>query len=101
MQSIEVSTYGWPFCWFIEKLRNRVRLSQLNKQGIDVSTIALGDQSYTDESGVQRDVENRLFPFYGSWPGRRLLSLAACVQRLFITSDWGISFMVKATKPDD
>jgi SAM-dependent methyltransferase len=94
-----VSTYGWPFTWVIEKVRLRVKSYQLKRRGIDPAAVALGDTQLTEESGIQRDAERRLFPWYGSWAGRKMSRLACRFQFRFMRGDRGISYLVKARNP--
>ena len=98
LQPTYVSTYGWPATWLIERVRCAVRMRQLRRQGVNPGDIVLGDAARTAESGVERSIESRLFPFYsgriGCWGVRQL----ARVQRLFYSRDWGISYLVEAVK---
>lgn len=98
---VQITSYGWPFSWAIEKLRLWVRARQLRRQGINPQHIVLGDSGYTQASGVQRSAELTLFPIYGSWLGRKLWCLAGRIQRFFYRGDRGVSFMVSARKPHD
>lgn len=93
-----IETYGFPASWLIERTRFLVRWSELRARGIDPSTIAKGDAERTGRSGVERELESRLFPLYGSWPGRHCLRLAGKLQERFADTDWGISYLVTAHK---
>lgn len=93
-----IETYGFPATWVIARVRRAVREAQMRQQGVDVAAIEAGDVERTKHSGIERSVETRLFPFYGSWPGRRVLSAAARVQRLFRDTDRGISYLAVAHK---
>ena len=93
-----IETYGFPATWVIARVRRAVRESQVRRQGVDVEAIGTGDLDRTKRSGIERSVETRLFPLYGSWPGRKVMSAAARVQRLFRETDRGISYLVVARK---
>lgn len=96
---INIITYGWPFTAVIEKVRCWVKCRQLAKAGVELENVELGDSGLTGESGVQRDVEIKMFPLYGSWLGRKLFYFASLTQRLFFRTDLGISYLVSARKP--
>lgn len=91
-----IETYGWPASWMIERVRHLVRATQLRVRGVDPASLAPGDPDLTAASGIERSVEVRLFPVYGSWLGRRLLAGAATLQRRFHDKDWGISYLIAA-----
>jgi SAM-dependent methyltransferase len=93
-----IETYGFPATWLIARVRRAVREAQVRRRGLDVAAIETGDVDRTKRSGIERSVETRLFPLYGSWAGRRLLSAAARLQRLFRDTDRGISYLVMAHK---
>lgn len=93
-----IETYGWPASWLIANLRRMVRSAQAKTGNIHVENIELGDAQRTGESGIERSVELRLFPIYGSWMGRKLMQFATQVQRPFTRTDWGISYLVMAEK---
>lgn len=93
-----VSTYGWPATWLIERLRRYVRTRQLQKKGLSIDDIERGDLQLTAKSGVERSTETKLFPYYGSLPGRWSFRLMGGFQRWFYSSDRGISYLVEAKK---
>lgn len=98
LQLTQIETYGWPASWLIANLRRVVRSAQVKSGKIKVEHIELGDAQRTGESGIERSVELRLFPIYGSWVGRKLMQLATQAQRPFTQTDWGISYLVMAEK---
>jgi SAM-dependent methyltransferase len=98
LEVIELSTYGWPATWFIERARLAVRKLQLRHQG-GLGGIRPGDAERTYASGVDRQVESRLYPLYSTRPGRALFASAARLQKLFYSTDWGISYLLLARKP--
>ena len=91
-------TCGWPATWLIEKLRYWVKLKQLRKQGIDAAEIRIGDAALTAESGVNRSVEAKLYPYYSTAVGRQTFLMLSKLQRLFYRSERGVSFVVEAHK---
>lgn len=98
LHSIEITTYGFPASSFIALIRGWVRGFQLKSRGLSADKIAHGDAEMTESSGIERSAEARLFPLYGSFIGRKLMSLLAHAQNPFLKSDLGISFLIKATK---
>jgi SAM-dependent methyltransferase len=98
LEVIELSTYGWPATWFIERARLAVRRLQLRRQG-GLDDIRPGDAERSHASGVDRQVEARLYPLYSTRPGRALFASAARLQKLFYATDWGISYLLLARKP--
>lgn len=95
----DVTTYGFPASWLIEKLRLAATHARIRTMGIDSARVQLGDRELTGQSGVERTLESKLFPFYAGRVGCAAFSLAARVQRAFYPTDWGISFLVRARKP--
>lgn len=95
----KISTIGWPASWFIERGRIFAKTLQVRAAGVDVEAIAHGDSARTQDSGIERSLETRVFPFYASPLGRLLLRGAASFQRRFYDTEWGISYLAAATKP--
>jgi SAM-dependent methyltransferase len=95
----KVSTIGWPASWFIERARILAKTVQVRAAGVDVEAIARGDSARTQDSGIDRSFETRFFPLYSNPVGRLLLGGAAMIQRRFYDTEWGISYLVAATKP--
>jgi SAM-dependent methyltransferase len=93
-----IETYGFPATWLIERVRLVTHWAQSLRRGIDPSTIARGDAGRTQQSGVARDLETRLFPIYGSRLGRQCWHWAAMAQERFADTDWGISYLIAAVK---
>jgi SAM-dependent methyltransferase len=93
-----IETYGFPATWLIARIRRAVREAEVRRRGVDVGAIEPGDVERTKRSGIERSVETRLFPLYGSWPGRQVLRAAARLQRRFRETDRGISYLVMARK---
>jgi len=94
-----VSTIGWPASWFVERARILAKTAQVRAAGVDVEAIATGDSSRTQDSGIERSLETRLFPLYSNPVGRLLFKGAAAIQRRFYGTEWGISYLATATKP--
>jgi SAM-dependent methyltransferase len=97
LELIELSTYGWPATWMIERARLAVRTLQLRRRG--GQELRPGDVERSHASGADRRLEARLYPLYSTRPGRALFAGAARLQRLFYSTDWGISFLLLARKP--
>jgi SAM-dependent methyltransferase len=93
-----IETYGFPATWLIERVRLWARMAQLRARGVDASTFAHGDAKLTARSGIERDLETKLFPIYGSLLGRRCFHWAARAQEHFADTDHGISYLVTAWK---
>jgi SAM-dependent methyltransferase len=93
-----LETIGFPATWVIERARLLATWSRARSSGIDPALIARGDAKRTQQSGVERKLESRLFPIYGSAPGRWLFRGAARAQALFAQTDWGLSYLVSASK---
>ncbi|MEO8183080.1 MAG: class I SAM-dependent methyltransferase [Deltaproteobacteria bacterium] len=95
-----IETYGFPATWLIERVRLVTRWAQLLHRGIDPTTIARGDAVRTQQSGIARDMETKLFPIYGSRLGQRCWRWAARAQEQFAGTDWGISYLIAAVKEE-
>jgi SAM-dependent methyltransferase len=93
-----IETYGFPATWLIERVRLLTRWAQLRRRGIDPASIAIGDRARTQQSGIARDIETRLFPIYGSRLGRHCWRWAAQLQEQFADTDRGISYLIAAVK---
>ncbi len=96
---IQTITCGWPVSWFIERLRIISRKVKIKRYGIHPRELRDGDFERTKQSGVDRSLETKLFPIYGSWIGQMLFFLAISIQRIFYSTELGISFIVIAKKP--
>ncbi len=90
---------GWPASWVIERARIVVKGAQARREGVDIASIERGDSARTRDSGIERSLETRFFPFYSSAVGRLALRSAAKMQRRFYGTEWGISYLAAATKP--
>jgi SAM-dependent methyltransferase len=93
-----IETVGFPATWVIERARLLATWARARSSGIDAATVARGDALRTQQSGVERQLESRLFPIYGSRAGRWLFGGAARAQELFAQTDWGLSYLVSAWK---
>lgn len=98
LERIEVETCGFPLSWFLERIRRAVRAAEVRRRGLDAEALPLGDAERTGESGIERTVESRWFPWYSSGPGRWALLAGARLQPAFRKRDWGVSFLVEARK---
>lgn len=93
-----IETYGFPATWLIERVRLWARIAQLRVRGVDTTAFVRGDAQLTARSGIERDLETKLFPIYGSALGRRCFRWAARAQEHFAHTDLGISYLVTAWK---
>jgi SAM-dependent methyltransferase len=93
-----IETIGFPATWLIERVRLWARMAQLRARGVDAATFVHGDAKLTARSGIERDLETKLFPIYGSALGRRCFHWAARAQEHFADTDHGISYLVTAWK---
>lgn len=96
LQLGRIETYGFPATWLIERVRLWARTAQLRRRGVDTAALVRGDAKLTAQSGIERDLETKLFPLYGSGIGRRCFRWAARAQEHFSDTDWGISYLVTA-----
>lgn len=86
--------YGWPLSNVVEPIRgfvNRVRLTDAQRLGHDPIS---AKREQTDKSGIQRDIEARLYPIYSLWPARMCLQLFGVFQRRFFERDWGRGYIL-------
>ena len=90
--------YGWPLSNVVEPIRaavNQLRLRDTKKLGHD----PLNDKrKQTDASGIQRDIEARLYPLYSLWPGRIGFQFFSILQRRFFGRDWGPGYILMGRK---
>jgi len=92
---ISIEAYGFPVSNIIEPFRNAHHKRRL-KQGV----ADLGMKEATENSGVDRGLESRLFPLMTSFPGRQLLELGTKIQRLFRNTELGTGWVATGRKPD-
>lgn len=91
-------TYGWPLSNWVEPFRtavNRRRLDAVQSQGCDPSR---DKRTQTDGSGVERQAEARVYPFYANWAGRSCFTVFNVFQRYFFERDWGTGYILVGRK---
>jgi SAM-dependent methyltransferase len=99
LELTRIITYGWPASWFIERLRLIARKIESRKPKTQLNLLRAGDMDRTKQSGVDRRLEKKLFPIYGSLFGRTVFALAISAQRPFYDTEFGISYMAVAKRP--
>jgi len=92
---ISVEIYGFPISNMVEPFRNAHHKRRL-KQGI----ADLNMKEATENSGVDRGLEARLFPLMTSFLGRHMFNLGVKAQRLFRNTELGTGWVAKGRKPD-
>ncbi|MEL7045468.1 MAG: class I SAM-dependent methyltransferase [Pseudomonadota bacterium] len=98
LQPTRIGSYGWPLSRLLEILRNVAKKRELARDGIDPTTLRIGDAELSAASGSDRSLLARLYPLYAGPVGVSFLSLAAFVQKAFYDSSLGVSFLVDARK---
>ena len=87
-----VETYGFPLANITSWLRN---LLYARKNKVE-STLEVIEK--TKRSGVERTIEQRVFPILSSPIGRFFLSVSYFLQSLFVKSEFGDGYIVLARK---
>jgi SAM-dependent methyltransferase len=93
-----IVTYGWPLSNCIEPIRAAVHRRRLQSAGELNRDPGAEKRIRTENSGVARDVEVRLYPLYSRWAGRACLRFFGVFQRLFFNRDWGTGHIVVGRK---
>jgi SAM-dependent methyltransferase len=90
--------YGWPLSNLVEPVRtsvNRRRLRDAEKHGRD----PLRDKrTQTEGSGIERQIEARLYPYYANWFGQMGFKFFCAFQRCFFARDWGTGYILVGRK---
>jgi SAM-dependent methyltransferase len=93
-----VACYGWPLSNVVEPIRaavNHLRVRDSEKLGHN----PLSDKrKQTDASGIQRDIEARLYPLYSLWPGRIGFQFFGVLQRRFFARERGRGYILMGRK---
>lgn len=90
--------YGFPLSNVIEPIRARVharRLRQATADGNDGYSLEIRDRN-SSRSGIERDLEVRLYPLQASWPGTLTMRLFIRLQGLFLRTELGTGYIVVA-----
>ncbi|WP_083853438.1 class I SAM-dependent methyltransferase [Sphingobium sp. SYK-6] len=95
LTDVRVEAYGFPVSNFIEPLRNAYHGRKL-KAGASSRSM----KAATENSGVDRGLETRLFPVMTAFPCRQMLQGAVRLQRLFRRSEHGTGWIGVGRKAD-
>ena len=94
---LRFESYGVPLANLIEPIRARHHARQLQaKAGPEGDAGQVEIQERTEQSGVSRSLEARLYPLQRSLPGVLAMRTAFGLQRLFLSSDRGVGYLVLA-----
>lgn len=90
----QLECWGFPLSNLLLSWRAR-----LNKKELDADEQALADQSHNSaRSGVDRSATMKLYPLLSSLPGRAVMRTAYGIQYLTRHRDWGVGYLVLASK---
>ncbi len=90
---VELECYGFPLANLLEAVRARTW------QRVEPDGDAARRAQHTAASGVERNVETKLFPLQASLPGRVAMRGFFRLQRWFAHTELGNGFLVVARKP--
>lgn len=96
LEDVSVEIYGFPISNMVEPMRNAYHNRQL-KQGADQRDM----KAATENSGVDRDLEARLFPLMTNFPGRQMFQLGVQIQKMFKNTQLGTGWLATGRKPND
>jgi SAM-dependent methyltransferase len=91
--AVLVQSYGFPLSNLLEPWRNSVHARRLRDRG------ELKLEQATARSGIERELEGRLFPLMANPPGRQAFQLALLLQRCFRSTDLGTGYLAVGRKP--
>ncbi|MBY8976556.1 class I SAM-dependent methyltransferase [Rhodobacteraceae bacterium NNCM2] len=89
-----IQTYGFPLGNVMDRLSVRVYERQANSK----QKSSLDSDERTDESGADRLLLTRLWPFYSFSLSVMVLEMFCQIQRLFLNTDLGNGYIVVARK---
>lgn len=95
LTDVTVEIYGFPISNMLEPVRNSYHNRQL-KRGADQRDM----KAATENSGVDRDLEGRLFPLMKNFPGRQMFQLGVQVQKMFRNTQLGTGWLATGRKAD-
>jgi len=94
-----VECYGFPLANLLRPLRTLVHMRRLAERNLLQKSV---NRAYhTQQSGIERQTEARLFPFMRSLPGRVLLRAACAMQTWSLNWERGDGYFVCARKPPE
>lgn len=90
----DIQSYGFPIANAMEKLGARLYA----RQSAGAGRADMDITRRTEESGSDRKLLTKIWPFYSTWPGATVFRAMLAFQRLFAKSDLGIGYIVVARK---
>lgn len=94
LHSPEIECYGYPMANIMERIRWRAyrnRAARASRDGV-------GKDDLTGDSGVNRPIETRAWPYISKGVGRYVISAGIGAQKLFLSRDLGNGYLMKAYK---
>ncbi|MGE0519931.1 MAG: class I SAM-dependent methyltransferase [Candidatus Binatia bacterium] len=98
----QLDCYGFPLANLIRplrglKFRRRMRAAAASGSAVDSAHRYGRDHAAdTEQSGIDRATESRLFGIYRGVPGRLALRTAFALQHLFVSTELGTGYLVSA-----
>lgn len=93
-EKAEIQSYGFPLANFMERLAAPIYARQTRARG--AAEMSLSER--TGQSGSDRRLLTRLWPFYSSLPATLVMRMILAVQKRFCNSDRGIGYILVARK---
>jgi SAM-dependent methyltransferase len=87
--------YGFPLTNFSERLSAPIYRYRIKSQ---VCSADCGRKRNNDRSGIDRSPHLRIFPVLSSIPGKLVVRFFAAIQGVFIRTDLGTGYVVKARR---
>lgn len=85
--------YGFPLTNVSERVSASMYRNRIHAAG---TSAAENRRKNNDRSGIDRGPHLRLFPLLRSWPGKLVLRFFLLLQRMFLGTDLGSGYLVKA-----
>jgi SAM-dependent methyltransferase len=89
--------YGFPLANIIDPIR-AYHHARLVRQYRGQVALPLQRSENTARSGVERSLENKLYPLQASWVGTKLMQLFFFLQEMFVDTDLGNGYLVLAQR---
>lgn len=89
--------YGFPLSNIIDPIRIYIHSKDLSRKRALDNTNKIRT-SGTDQSGVERSTETKLFPLQASWAGIKIMQVSFFLQRFFTGTDLGTGYIVVAKR---
>lgn len=94
-----VENYGFPLANMIQPIRSWYHARQLMKMQRDYAK-SLSKRIGSEQSGILRTFEKRLYPLYNNFVGVCAMRLGLWLQRFFLNRDLGNGYLVEARRTD-